>query len=365
MAGPSPHLVHLFETFDLGEAQLRTARLIGALGVRYRHTIVTMDRQARARRLIPEALDVGVIGPPDGRWVGLRRLLRLIRPDLILLSARERVSAFLAAARLDVPVLLQIDGADVDAPLGPPLLGHHLLRRVAAVATPSERGLASIQATFDGLRIPVTYVPAGVAVGTAPRTVMPRLQRPPGEVAIGMMVPPGPAPGLRTILRAFRDAPNHRAAHLVLFGGGPALAPLADEAERLDVVDRLVFVEDAVDPAALAREVDLFAVAESGGMGRHLLLEAMAAGLPVIGIAGSDLQSLVAADNREFLVQPDQRPALAAKMDALLRSSQLRRRLGRSNLDRARELPLAATVAGYDHLLGQLLERDPAERAST
>ena len=34
MVETSPHLVHLFSTFALGDAQLRTARLIAGLGLR-------------------------------------------------------------------------------------------------------------------------------------------------------------------------------------------------------------------------------------------------------------------------------------------------------------------------------------------
>lgn len=361
MAASSPHLVHLFETFKLGEAQLRTARVIGALGQRYRHTIVTMDRRFDARCLIPAALDVGVIGPPDGRWIGLAGLLRLLRPDLMLLNARERARAFLAAARLDVPMLLQIDGACAAAPFRPQLLTAHLLKRVTAVATPSERNLPSIQAAFDRLRIPVTLVPAGVALdGEARAAVLPGFERQPGEVAIGMMLPPRPSADFITVLRAFRDAPHHEVARLILFGDGPERAALVAEADRLGIASRVLFVDQAVDPAALAREVDLFALADGCGSGHHLVLESMAAGLPLVGIAGPELQALVAPDNREFLLPPDRRPALAAKMDALLRSSQLRRRLGRGNLDRARELPLAATAAGYDHLFDRLLHRRPS-----
>ncbi|HEX6144836.1 MAG TPA: glycosyltransferase family 4 protein [Geminicoccaceae bacterium] len=362
MAEPSPHLVHLFPTFGVGDVQLRTARLIDALGTRCRHTIVALDRCFDARALIRADLDVGVIGPPPGpgRSLELRRLLKLLEPDLLLACGRS--GAFDCAPgllRRSAPLILLTEGTG-DGPsrtLAGPLVRR--LLRPQAVVTSSERLRAELQAGGDATR--VELVPHGVGIEPRPAgRRIPGLQRGPGEVAIGALIPPQGRHLLGQMLQAFREAPNHEVAHLVLFGGGPERSALAHEAERLEVGERVLFPGSIDDPAAVFPELDLFALAPGREPHALLTLEAMAAGLPLIGIGGPELRERLAPANREFLVEPGQLPALTARLDALLRSTQLRRQLGRANRDRARDFPLAAMVGAFDVLIDRLLHQpDP------
>lgn len=367
MAEPSPHLVHLFPTFGVGDVQLRTARLIDALGTRCRHTIVALDRCSDARALIRTNLDVGVIGPPPGpgRSLELRRLLKLLEPDLLLACGRS--GAFDCAPgllRRSAPLILLTEarGEGSSRTLSGPLVRR--LLRPQAMVTSSERLWAGLQAAAGGDATRVELIPHGVAVEPRPAgRRIPGLERGPGEVAIGALIPPEGRHLLGQMLQAFREAPNHEVAHLVLFGGGPERSVLAHEAERLEVAERVLFPGPIEDPATVFPELDLFALAPGREPHALLTLEAMAAGLPLIGIGGPELRERLAPANREFLVEPGQLPALTARLDALLRSTQLRRQLGRANRDRARDSPFAAMVGAFEVLIDRLLHQ-PASQAA-
>ncbi len=86
----------------------------------------------------------------------------------------------------------------------------------------------------------------------------------------------------RTLLRAFARLRAARPARLVIFGDGPLKPELVAEAERLGIQGSTLFPGYVNDPAACYAVADLFALSSvSEGFG-NVLIEAMAAGVPVV-----------------------------------------------------------------------------------
>ncbi len=86
----------------------------------------------------------------------------------------------------------------------------------------------------------------------------------------------------RTLLAAFAQLRATRPARLVLFGDGPLRSELVAEAERLGIAGSTLFAGYVNDPAACYAVADLFALSSvSEGFG-NVLIEAMAAGVPVV-----------------------------------------------------------------------------------
>ena len=84
------------------------------------------------------------------------------------------------------------------------------------------------------------------------------------------------------MLCAFAELRASRPARLVVFGDGPLRSELIAEAGRLGIAGSTLFPGYVNDPAACYAVADLFALSSvSEGFG-NVLIEAMAAGVPVV-----------------------------------------------------------------------------------
>src|SRR5665213_2860500 len=83
------HLVHVLPGFGVGGIQIRLARLINALGGRFRHTILTINGQDGCRDRLDPALGVAIEAAPVKGGLFSRvdadaQRLASLRPDLLL-----------------------------------------------------------------------------------------------------------------------------------------------------------------------------------------------------------------------------------------------------------------------------------------
>lgn len=357
---PPAHLVHLLPTFEIGAAQLRLARLVAAWGDGYRHTVVTLDRRTAARDLIPPALDVGVIGPLRARPspAATRQLIGLLRPDLMIVDASSLpLARFATWRRPGPPVIMMLEGPlSITTAPTPRMVLRRLAGQIGAVVVPDP---ALRGAVGDALSLPpdrVTVVADGAQLeDPPPARPVPGLRRQPGELVIGAFLRPDHRHRLDQLLQAFAQAPHRGTARLVIVGGSEDRRRLAAEATRLAIADRVLLPGHIGDPVAALSEFDLFAIAPVVEGVPAGLLDAMARGLPIIGCGERSCTALVGAPNRDFIVEPGSAAALTSKLDALLRSTQLRRHLGWVNREMAAERPFRTTAEGWRTLIDRCL----------
>jgi glycosyltransferase involved in cell wall biosynthesis len=144
-------------------------------------------------------------------------------------------------------------------------------------------------------------------------------------------------------------------AMLQVVGGGPRREKIVALADELGLPDRvrLLGARDDV-PELLSRAACLVLVSDYEGCPLSVI-EAMAAGVPVIASRVGGLTELVDHGVTGLLVPHDDPDALAAAVGELLADPERARRLGRAGRERARELysierMVAATVALYDEI---------------
>jgi L-malate glycosyltransferase len=358
----APHLVHVFASFDPGRPQLRTVRLIRHFAGSYRHTIVALDRRNRARDLLPAELDVGVIGPPAGagaaRAARLRPWLGLLRPDLVLSYGWGAIEGALANRWPRLAPHIHHEDGDDDLPDGSRLraaVRRLVLATVERVVVSSPGTERVARRTWGLGHEQVVRIACGleVAGGGAPSPIR-GFERQPGEVVVGTVSAMRDTEAIHRLLRALTRIPHGPLTRLVIIGDGPGRGEIVEAIVGLGLETQTVLAGLILDPARCMGHFDVFVVSSRGG--RAWALEAMAAGLPLIGTAAGDLEAAVSDPNRDFLIEPANEAALAARLDALLRDAQLRARLGRAN--RAKVLaerafgPMAqAYQALYDDLL--------------
>jgi sugar transferase (PEP-CTERM/EpsH1 system associated) len=172
------------------------------------------------------------------------------------------------------------------------------------------------------------------------------------------------------LLRAFaRLVETIAAARLLLVGDGPRRAELQSLAARLGIADRVRFAGYQPDPENYLRLMDVFALtSRSEGM-PLAVLEAWAAGVPVVATRVGGLPGMIDEGRTGLLVPPQDDAAMAAALTRVIEDAALRDRLcraGREEFDRAYHLDAMAEryERHYRELLGRPQSSLPLEKRS-
>lgn len=153
---------------------------------------------------------------------------------------------------------------------------------------------------------------------------------------------------------------------LVIAGEGPALAPLKARCTRLGLLDTVKFVgylERTRDLPDCYAAADLFVFASRTETQGLVLLEAMAAGVPVVALAEMGTRDIL-EPARGALIAPDSVSGFAASVAALLDDAQRCATMsaaGREDAGRWNETQMAARVA---QLYRNLIDERKAAAAS-
>jgi glycosyltransferase involved in cell wall biosynthesis len=186
-----------------------------------------------------------------------------------------------------------------------------------------------------------------------------------------------PRKGLRFLPEAMSEL-GKRGRNVTLTIVGPVVGTLgAEERTRVTraaaahaVADRIDFVGPKTQPGIMriAREHDLFVLPTLPGEGvPRVLLEAMAAGLPIVASDVAGVPSLIADGVNGLLVPPGDPGAIADAVDRLLRDGALRRQLVENGFTVARahttEAHANKIVLGLKKLAGIEITRSRPLRA--
>jgi glycosyltransferase involved in cell wall biosynthesis len=125
----------------------------------------------------------------------------------------------------------------------------------------------------------------------------------------------------------------------------------------LGLNDRVVFTGPREDVASVLSALDVFVLTSHTEGLPNAVMEAMAAGLPVVATRAGGTDELVEEAVTGHLVEPGDGPALSEKVAALLRDPDARLRMGQAGLRRIErefsiERMVERTVALYDEVLG-------------
>ena len=186
-----------------------------------------------------------------------------------------------------------------------------------------------------------------------------------------------PRKGLRVLPEAVRRLVDRGVDVTLDIVGGTVGGPgeeergaIVDAARRLGVADRVLFAGPVPLDQLLPRyrAYDLFVLPTLPGEGiPRVLLEAMAAGLPVVTSRVSGIPSLVTHESNGLLLESPDADAVADAVTRLVRDGALRRRMIAHGYDTARAHTLQAQAAlmmrDVSARLGLALRQSPAPAA--
>lgn len=347
--GSAPRLLHVFPGFGVGGVEFRIAAIINRLGNRYSHTIIGLDGvyDARAR------LDADVSFPFTHPWpkqnpalaaLRARRALARLGPDLLLTYNWGAVEW--ALANRFFPLCRHVH---FESGFGSPEEAHLrrriVLRRLAfgrteRIVVPS---LRLMRLMTDDWRLPAAklhYIPNGVDLtlfGEAPDpAAIPELAKHPGALVVGTVTSLRREKNLERMIRVFAAAAEGRDAVLLLVGDGAERSALECYARERGL-DRVLFAGFVAAPHRVIGLMDVYAISSDTEQMPNALVQAMAAGRPVVATDVGDIKHIVAEPNRPYIVDPADETALAACLGRLLDDAAERRRLGAANRARAAE----------------------------
>lgn len=287
--------------------------------------------------------------------------------DQVLLPrqlARDRVTVFLspyykAPLRAPCPVVVTIHDLffigylDRSRPLfdtALTALARLYARRAAAIIADSEHSKREIVRRLGVDPAKVTVIPVGLGPEFAPAPLADAVRRRYGVGAPYVLYVGNfkPHKNLPALLRAYARLPESlRATHeLVLAGGDPERRPALEAlAGALGLADRVRFpgrIDDRDLPQLYAGCALFVLPSLEEGFGLPAL-EAMACGAPVVASNRASVPEVVG--DAAILVDPEDEAALARAMTEVLSAPDVRERLVRQGLARAREFSPERTSA--------------------
>jgi glycosyltransferase involved in cell wall biosynthesis len=362
-----PRLLLLITLAEVGGAQSYVIALLPALSDRFdvtvaahgegplRHAAVAAGVRYVPLRHVRRAVSL---------WrdpLGLVELLILIlrsRPEIVhASSSKAGILGRLAASLAGVPIrIFTVHGWAFSAHAGVPGRIYRLAERLLLPLTSTTICVAEYIKRVGiaaGACRPerALVIPNAVDVGSFPRAV-PR----DGVVeliSVGRMREPKDFVTLVRALARLRRG-TFRAS---LVGDGPDRSMIEAELARLGLSDAVVLLGDRSDVPDLLARADVF-VCSSRSEGMPVsILEAMAAGLPVVASSVGGVPELVDDGRTGFLVRPGEAVALADALALLVGDPVLRERLGAASHREALErFDLSRFRAAHVELYERLLE---------
>jgi len=343
VGGPAQHAVLL--TAGLDRMRFLSTLITGVVG----KDEGDFSPAARARGLEPVVIpELGPAIHPGRDVVALGKLVRSFRrlqPDLVHTHTAKAGALGRVAARLaGVPAVVHtFHGHVLEGYFSPGLtrvllqIERALARITDRIITLSPRLRQAILGMGIGRPAQVQVIPLGLDLD-------PFLHVSPGQAGLRttLAIPPDvPVLGIVGRLVPIKDHPTlfralallkggSRAPHLVVVGDGERREPLRRLAHQLGLASRIHFLGWRTDLQAILGELDVVICCSRNEGTPVALIEAMAAGIPVVSTDVGGVGDLVVQGETGWLVPPDDPPALAQAVQGLLADPVLRRRLAAS-----------------------------------
>jgi len=166
-----------------------------------------------------------------------------------------------------------------------------------------------------------------------------------------------PDKDLDTLLRAFSEvSPDFPQAQLWLVGEGPLLGNLQQLAGKFLPADACRFIPPQADLRPLFRQAGLLALSSRTEALPNVILEAMAAGLPVAATAVGGVPEMVTPARTGWLAPPEDPAALAVALRRLLGNPEQCRAFGQAARQKVvQDFSLGAMVSRYEEVLRTFL----------
>jgi glycosyltransferase involved in cell wall biosynthesis len=221
--------------------------------------------------------------------------------------------------------------------------------------------VAAFSAARGGLPIrKIQVIPNGVDASVfadAPPADLGQFGIPPGSRTVLFVGRLDPQKGPFVLMAAARELlPRHGDLHVLLVGDGPLAENLRKWIARENLSDRVHLAGRRNDVAPLMRAAEIFVLPSLWEGLPNVILEAMAAGIPVVASRVEGISDLLIDDRTGLIVPPNSAPDLVEAIGRLLADPQHAHQMGHSAQQYVRtEFAWEGVVAKYAALYRELL----------
>jgi glycosyltransferase involved in cell wall biosynthesis len=377
-------ILHLHSSFNLGDQESRTVRLMNHFGDQAEHSVLSavddafgaaeaIDRRVKVQ--FPKDAAPSLKGMPAiGRY---RQIAQYMKKFHLVLTynwgAMDGVMAHTLFTRsMNLPPLIHHEDGFNDDEIDRLKKRRNWFRTIAlqrsnALVVPSKTLEHIARTIWHQPLDKICRFPNGIDTDhfnrRPQRGSFPGFQKRNGEIVVGTIAGLRPIKNLPRLVRAVAAAgPNVR---LAIVGDGPEHGAIMAEAERLGIADRVMMPGYLRDPARYIRLFDIFALSSDSEQYPTSLLEAMTSAIPVVSTDVGDVKNIVARENRPFIVPRTDEASLAQAIGELANDAGLREKLGIANRSLACALYDEETMfARYRQLYGSAMKRADFARQS-
>jgi glycosyltransferase involved in cell wall biosynthesis len=160
------------------------------------------------------------------------------------------------------------------------------------------------------------------------------------------------------LIEAFAQVRTHTPLYLLLVGGGELEDAVRQQVVELGLQERVRFLGVRADVPAILNASDLFVLSSRWEGNPMSVMEAMAAGLPVVSTAVGGVPELVREGETGLLVPSGDAAALARALQALVDDPARREAMGKAARQHAiTHFDIRHTVRQYEALYERLLQK--------
>lgn len=379
-----PLIAHVLYRLDTGGMEQVAISVINHTNKRYRHAVIALAGVGAMRDRItdPAVPCISLDKKPGKDWGCYFRLwkaLRRLKPDMVQTYNIGTLDVAPVARLAGVRRIVHAEhGRDVADPDGTNRRYRAMRRwlqpfiaRYVAVSADLETWLRESVGIAPGK---IACIPNGIDIGRYAEAagsceLRPLLGAfaPPGTIVVvnvGRLDPVKDQAGLIVAFKLLTDSSPAMAARLrlVIVGEGICRKTLETHIARLGLRDRVCLLGDRKDVPGVLAECNVFALSSVAEGIPLTLLEAMAAGLPVVATRVGGVGEVVVDGVTGTLVEPSDSAALAQALRGYVEDESLRHQHGEAGRERVEQhFSLHAMLAGYTSLYDEVLAgRDQA-----
>ena len=361
-------VLHILHSFGIGGLEKGIAMLINHASADIEHSILCLTEAGESRHLIPTDIPIHEMHKPPGNSLGfiirLAKKIRALNPDIVHTRNWGGMDGIIAARLAGKKAVVHGEhGWGMADPEGQSRKRKVIRRWLSPAVTEFTAVSLQIKTWLeDEVRVcrPVTQIYNGVEqllLDCNHDNSFLRRDLDLSESAhlIGTVGRLDPIKDYAGLIGAFaRVREQHPDCHLVIAGDGPErrnLEALAGEGVHL--------LGMRADIPALLESFDIFVLPSFNEGISNTILEAMAAGLPVVATAVGGTPELIVHEDNGLLVEPRAYSDLAESMLRYLKSPDLRIMHGQENQRIIEEtFSIKAMVKGYEGVWRRVVEKE-------